>query len=178
MNDFVPRGSQTESQELAPGTSKPRLYHQTLLVGVLLMAGCSAPTPEADLQAAVAALDIVSALPNLTPADRVWISAAANGLSCSSTVLAQGEPAAQEALAIAKCFSSLPVIPAGDQPYIQAGMAAVQLFVDLFSPTASPAAVSANAKIRKMSVVDRTNYIAVAGVQEKTQKIRSRVEKR
>src|SRR5580658_2241529 len=146
------------------------------LIAVLCLTGCTAPTPEQDLLAAMAALDIVSTLPNLTPADKAWISAAAGGLSCSSTVLSQGLPAAQESLEIAGCFVALPVVPAGDQPYIQAGMAAVQLFIDLFSPTAKPAAIAANAKVSKMNAIDRAKYVKMAAVKENTQKIRSRVD--
>ena len=149
-----------------------------LLIGTLFMSGCSAPTPEQDLLAAVAALDIVSALPNLTPADRAWISAAANGLSCSSTVLAQGASSAQEALSIAGCFANLPIIPAGDQPYIQAGVASVQLFIALFSPTVSPAAISSNVAVKKLGEPDRYKFARLAKVNEKVRKINQQLGKK
>jgi hypothetical protein len=141
----------------------------------VFLSSCSAPTPEVDLAAAVASLDIISALPNLTLADRNWIAAAATGLSCSSTVLAQAEPEALESVAIASCFASLPAVPAGDQPYIQAGIATVQVFITLFKPVPTPAAISANAKVAKMSVAERTAYVDTIDVRSRTQTIRGRV---
>ncbi len=146
-----------------------------LTLASVMLSGCSAPTPETDLTAAVAVLDIVSVLPNLTPADKAWIAAAANGLSCSSTVLAKAEPAAQEAAGIAICFASLPVVPPADQPYITAGIAAVEVFIALFEPGATPAAVAANAKVRKMSIGDREKIIATANIEGKVKIIRGRV---
>ena len=151
-----------------------------LLIGTLFMSGCSAPTPEQDLLAAVAALDIVSALPNLTPADRAWISAAANGLSCSSTVLAQGISVAQEGIAIAACFSALPAVPPADQVYIQAGIAAVDIFIALYEPAppvVAPtlAAIKANESIRLESEADRARFARVAAVHEKVRKISLRL---
>lgn len=141
-----------------------------------ILFGCAAPTPEADLIAAVAVLDIVSALPNLSAADKNWISAAASGLSCSSTVLAKGESAAQEGIDIAVCFSSLPVLPAGDKPYIQAGIAAAEVFIALFEPGPTPAAIAANAKVRKMSVSDRSRMVDVTDVRGKVFTIKARLK--
>ncbi len=88
----------------------------------VMLSGCSAPTPETDLTAAVAVLDIVSVLPNLTPADKAWIAAAANGLSCSSTEAGQGQSQPRKRRrGIAICFASLPVVPpAGSALYCRA----------------------------------------------------------
>jgi hypothetical protein len=147
------------------------------LILALLLFGCTAPTPEADLAAAVAVLDVVSALPSLTTADKAWIATAASGLSCSSSVLAIGEPVAQEATSIAACFATLPVVPSGDQPYIQAGIAAVEVFIALFEPSPTPVAVAANARVAKMSAAARGKMAGIASVKEKVRVIRGRVGK-
>ena len=126
------------------------------------LTACTAPTPEADLNAAVAALGIVSVLPGLTANDRAWINAAATGLSCSATVLAKSETPAREALDIVACFANLPVVPTGDSPYISTGISAVELFISLFAPVPTPAAISANATVshwssaQKQTLVDNT----------------------
>jgi len=143
----------------------------------LLLFGCAAPTPEADLAAAVAVLDVISVLPNLTAQDRTWIAAAATGLNCASGVLVKGEPVAQESIDIAACFVSLPVVPASDQVYISAGIAAVEVFIALFEPQPTPAAISANDKVRKMSVLDRSKYLESFGINAKVLAIHAKVEK-
>jgi hypothetical protein len=117
-----------------------------------LLTSCSAPTPQQDLLAAVAALDIISVLPGLTPADKLWIAAASEGLTCASGVLAKKEPAAQEALDITKCLSNLPIVPPQDQPYISAGIGLVNVFIALFTPSSpTPAMINDRMKTLKSS---------------------------
>ena len=88
-----------------------------------------------------------------------------------------GEPAAQGATSIAICFAALPVVPGGDQPYIQAGIAAVEVFIALFEPAPTPVAVAANARVARMSVADRGKIAGIASVKEKVKVIRGRVGK-
>ena len=137
-----------------------RTLLSTCVIAALLLAGCTAPTPEADLDAAVAALTIVAALPNLTTADRAWISAASFGLTCSATVLARSEVAAQEAVDIAACFVTLPAVPQSDSAYISAGIATVKVFIALFAPAPAPSAVAANATVRGWSPSKKSAYVS------------------
>src|SRR5580698_10623768 len=126
------------------------------------ISGCSSPSPASYLQAAAAAVDIASTLPNLTPAEVAYLQDAASGISCASTVLDAMETPAEESLAIAKCFAALPLVPAPDQPYISAALSTVQLFIDLFSPPPSekPVALKANAAARSLDATGRSRLAA------------------
>lgn len=137
-----------------------RIIVGCLIASLLLLTGCTTPTSEADLDAAVAALGIVSVLPNLTANDRKWIDAASTGLSCSAAVLAKSESAAQEAVDITTCFATLPVVPTNDSIYISTAIGAVEVFIALFAPAPVPAAVSANASVRKWDGARKQAYVA------------------
>lgn len=118
----------------------------------LCLTGCSAPGPEVDLESAIAALDIASLLPGLTPADQLWIAAASQGLACSAAVLGNHESVAQEATDIAICVSTIPAVPPVDQPYIAVAISLVRIFVDLYVPVPAQQAVQTNMAVQKLSI--------------------------
>jgi hypothetical protein len=89
-------------------------------------------SPASLLNVAAAELQVAANLPNLTPAEKTWLNAAAIGTACASSVLLKAEPAAQEAIDITACFAALPIIPSADQPYIQLAIGAVEAFVVLY----------------------------------------------
>ena len=144
----------------------------------VMLSGCSKrPPPKLTLTAVqcVAVLDIVSVLPNLTTADKAWIAAAANGLSCSSTVLAKAEPAAQEAV---RHRHLLRVVTGRSCPRISLTLRLpasqpLKYSSRCSSSGATPAAVAANAKVRKMSIGDREKIIATANIEGKVKIIRA-----
>lgn len=132
-------------------TTRIKLTTASLLLAVLSLTACTGPSPEAYLVAAVAAIDIASALPGLTPNDRLWLTTAAGDAACSSDVLARGEPIAKETVDIAACWATLPVVTPADNVYIAAAIAAVEIFIALYEPSTSMVAISANAKVHGMN---------------------------
>lgn len=139
-------------------TTRIKLGTTSLLLAVLSLTACSTPSPEAYLAATVAAIDIASALPNLTPTDRQWLNIAAGDTACSSAVLAAGETIAMESAGIAICWNNLPVFTPTDNVYIAAAVAAVEIFIALYEPSVSMVAISANAKVHGMNAHNKSVF--------------------
>ena len=134
----------------------------SLLIAVLFI-GCSTPTPEAYLAAAVAAIDIASVLPGLTGNDRLWLTTAAGDAACSSDVLARGEPVAQETdgyrgVLEPRCTRDN---VSEDNVYISAAVAAVEIFIALYEPGVTPVAVAANSRVRAAGAPSRAALACV-----------------